>query len=139
MLKLISTFILVVAANPNAHAQAKSIGEGGQVELVTGMNNRALTFGSEAEEWKKKYPIDKIKSDPKKGPSEDGIAFCLGGLRDGANILNRGNDISLAYEDYMRAPANNNPGLASAYGNQEKNLHGLNDELKKRSAAAKCK
>jgi hypothetical protein len=121
---------------PGAYAQ-QSI-DHGQVEQVTGYNNRAQQFGSAAEAWKNEYPIEEIRKPPTGNGTAKRIRYCLDGQRRGAELLKSGNQVSVDYEGYMAVPGNMNPGLAAAYQDQERNLHGLSDELKKRREAAKC-
>jgi hypothetical protein len=131
-----SYIVLALFLAPGAYAQ-QSI-DHGQVEQVTGYNNRAQQFGSDAEAWKKEFPIDQIRKPPTGNGSEKRIRFCLEGQRRGADLLNSGNQVSVDYEGYMAVPGNSNPGITAAYQDQERNLHELSDELKKRREAAQC-
>ncbi len=135
------TFLILSSLSviSEVHAQATSIGQNGEVERLAGINNRATEFGSEAEEWKKKYPIEKIKRDPKGVASEDAITYCLGGSNSGMELAKRGEGVETEYGGYMvESAGNRSAGVVEAYSNQRINRLKFNNEIKKRNEAAGC-
>lgn len=139
MRRVLTLFLMVTPAF--SWAGDLSIGEKGEAEYWMNWNNRAAENGGAADEWKKKYTVENLRRKPNGSEvSAIQIEYCLGGRKDGHDLLMKLNDDSLAYEGKRGGIASSiAPQVGAAYENNEKNLHSLNDEIKKRDAAARCR
>lgn len=137
-LKLV-LLIALVGFSYSVSADDLSIGQNGDNEFWSSLNDDVAQNGSKALEWQQKWPLEKVRRAPNGVAQADTIVYCLNGQREGVQLLNQINSDSLTYE---AKKANLNGSIAdaveSSYSDNEKNLQALNNAIKDRKTAAKC-
>jgi|GEM_PF-4519762 len=132
-------FALLMSSSLSAFADDLSIGQNGDNEFWSNLNNDVAQNGSRALEWQQRWPVEKVRRAPNGAAQADTIVYCLNGQREGVQLLNAINTDSVTYEEKKNGLSGTiSDAVESSYGDNERILQSLNSAIKERKTAAKC-